>query len=85
MRIQERREPGPRRAQSGRCPLILLIDNYDSFTYNLFHYLGQLGADVVVKRNDELTRRRGAGAEARGHRAVARSLHAERSRHLPGR
>jgi anthranilate synthase component 2 len=34
--------------------LLLLIDNYDSFTYNLFHYLGELGADVVVKRNDEL-------------------------------
>ncbi len=34
---------------------LLLIDNYDSFTYNLFHYLGELGADVVVKRNDELT------------------------------
>ncbi len=33
----------------------LLIDNYDSFTYNLFHYLGELGAEVVVKRNDELT------------------------------
>jgi len=35
--------------------VLLLIDNYDSFTYNLFHYLGQLGADVVVKRNDELS------------------------------
>jgi anthranilate synthase component II len=35
--------------------LLLLIDNYDSFTYNLFHYLGQLGAEVVVKRNDEIT------------------------------
>jgi anthranilate synthase component 2 len=35
--------------------LLLLIDNYDSFTYNLFHYLGQLGAEVVVKRNDELS------------------------------
>jgi anthranilate synthase component 2 len=35
--------------------LLLLIDNYDSFTYNLFHYLGQLGAEVLVKRNDELT------------------------------
>ncbi len=34
---------------------ILLIDNYDSFTYNLFHYLGELGADVHVKRNDELS------------------------------
>ncbi|MGN6148471.1 MAG: anthranilate synthase component II [Rhizomicrobium sp.] len=35
--------------------MLLLIDNYDSFTYNLFHYLGELGADVLVKRNDELT------------------------------
>ena len=35
--------------------MLLLIDNYDSFTYNLFHYLGELGADVVVKRNDALT------------------------------
>ncbi|HTT99641.1 MAG TPA: aminodeoxychorismate/anthranilate synthase component II [Rhizomicrobium sp.] len=35
--------------------MLLLIDNYDSFTYNLFHYLGQLGAHVVVKRNDELS------------------------------
>ncbi|MGD0192771.1 MAG: aminodeoxychorismate/anthranilate synthase component II [Rhizomicrobium sp.] len=35
--------------------MLLLIDNYDSFTYNLYHYLAELGADVVVKRNDELT------------------------------
>jgi anthranilate synthase component 2 len=35
--------------------MFLLIDNYDSFTYNLFHYLGELGADVVVRRNDVLT------------------------------
>ena len=34
--------------------MLLLIDNYDSFTYNLVHYLGELGADVVVKRNDAL-------------------------------
>ena len=34
--------------------MILLIDNYDSFTYNLLHYLGDLGADVVVHRNDAL-------------------------------
>lgn len=34
--------------------MLLLIDNYDSFTYNLAHYLGVLGADVVVKRNDSL-------------------------------
>ena len=35
--------------------MILLIDNYDSFTYNLLHYLGELGADVVVRRNDKVT------------------------------
>jgi len=35
--------------------MFLLIDNYDSFTYNLFHFLGELGAQLVVKRNDTLT------------------------------
>jgi anthranilate synthase component II len=35
--------------------MFLLIDNYDSFTYNLWHYLGELGAEVVVKRNDAIT------------------------------
>jgi anthranilate synthase component 2 len=35
--------------------MLLLIDNYDSFTYNLFHLLGELGADVRVERNDALT------------------------------
>jgi anthranilate synthase component 2 len=35
--------------------MILLIDNYDSFTFNLFHYLGGLGADVEVVRNDKIT------------------------------
>ncbi|HET7405693.1 MAG TPA: aminodeoxychorismate/anthranilate synthase component II [Mycobacteriales bacterium] len=34
---------------------ILVIDNYDSFVFNLVHYLGQLGADCVVRRNDEIT------------------------------
>lgn len=36
-------------------PRLLLIDNYDSFTYNLVQYMGELGAEVVVRRNDELT------------------------------
>lgn len=35
--------------------MILVIDNYDSFTYNLVQYLGQAGANVVVRRNDEIT------------------------------
>ena len=35
--------------------MILMIDNYDSFTYNVVQYLGELGAEVVVYRNDEIT------------------------------
>jgi anthranilate synthase/aminodeoxychorismate synthase-like glutamine amidotransferase len=35
--------------------MLLVIDNYDSFTYNLVQYFGELGADVLVKRNDEIT------------------------------
>jgi len=35
--------------------VILLVDNYDSFTYNLYQYLGELGAEIRVVRNDELT------------------------------
>lgn len=35
--------------------MILMIDNFDSFTFNLVQYLGELGAEVVVKRNDELS------------------------------
>jgi anthranilate synthase component 2 len=34
--------------------MILMIDNYDSFTYNLVQYLGELGADVEVHRNDQV-------------------------------
>ncbi len=35
--------------------MFLLIDNYDSFTYNLWHYLGEMGAETVVRRNDALS------------------------------
>jgi anthranilate synthase component 2 len=35
--------------------VVLLLDNYDSFTYNLAQYLGELGADVAVRRNDAIT------------------------------
>jgi anthranilate synthase component II len=35
--------------------MIVLIDNYDSFTFNLVHYLGELGAEVVVHRNDKVS------------------------------
>jgi anthranilate synthase component 2 len=35
--------------------MILVIDNYDSFTYNLVHYLSELGARMIVRRNDALS------------------------------
>lgn len=35
--------------------MILMIDNYDSFTFNLVQFLGELGQELVVKRNDEVT------------------------------
>jgi anthranilate/para-aminobenzoate synthase component II len=35
--------------------MVLVIDNYDSFTYNLVQYLGELGADLLVRRNNEVT------------------------------
>ena len=35
--------------------MILMIDNYDSFTFNLVQFLGELGQELVIKRNDEVT------------------------------
>ena len=35
--------------------MVFVLDNYDSFTFNLVQYMGELGAEVVVRRNDELT------------------------------
>ncbi len=43
---------------------VLMIDNYDSFTYNLVHLFEELGAEVVTVRNDAITRRRGRRARA---------------------
>jgi anthranilate synthase component 2 len=41
--------------EKGKSMAILVIDNYDSFTYNLVHFLGELGAKLVVRRNDKIT------------------------------
>ena len=35
--------------------MILMIDNYDSFTYNLVQYFGELGVEILVKRNDQIS------------------------------
>jgi para-aminobenzoate synthetase component II len=48
-------------------PKLLVIDNYDSFTYNLVQYLGELGAELVVRRNDAIDL---AGARARAPDAI---------------
>ena len=46
--------------------MFVLIDNYDSFTYNLYHFLGELGAAIEVRRNDKVTRGRGHGLHPQG-------------------
>ena len=53
IREAERTHPHP--GQRLRPAMLLVIDNYDSFTYNLVQYLGELGADVLVRRNDAVT------------------------------
>jgi anthranilate synthase component 2 len=45
---------------------LLMIDNYDSFTYNIVQYFGELGAEVEVFRNDEITWRRSPRARPTG-------------------
>ena len=61
---------------------ILLLDNYDSFTYNLYQYLRMLGADVEVVRNDEISVDDIARSATRRHRHLARSVAAgERGHH----
>ena len=59
-------DPQPRALALEGGAMLLMIDNYDSFTYNLVQYLGELGADVHVVRNDAITldADRGAGARA---------------------
>src|SRR5579875_2113166 len=47
-------ERSARGAWGGAAPVILVIDNYDSFTYNLVQYLAELGAQVDVRRNDAI-------------------------------
>jgi len=46
--------------------MLLVIDNYDSFTYNLVQFLGELGAEPVVRRNDQITVEEIAGGGYRG-------------------
>ena len=62
--------------------MLLMLDNYDSFTYNLVQYLGELGADVRVYRNDAITLDEVAALAPGADRRLARALHADRGGHL---
>src|SRR5690606_30185203 len=55
-RYRDRHRPLDRGRETGKsAAMILVIDNYDSFTFNLVHYVMELGAEVRVARNDEIT------------------------------
>jgi anthranilate synthase component 2 len=54
-RLLERNRDGDADASWTKATMLILIDNYDSFTYNLVHYLGELGAESVVIRNDKIS------------------------------
>ncbi len=62
--------------------MVFVLDNYDSFTYNLVQYMGEMGAEMTVRRNDELTVDEVEALAPRPHPALARPLHAAGSRHL---
>ena len=61
---------------------VLVIDNYDSFTYNLVQYLGELGAEIEVVRNDRATVEELLSAKAGPARRLARPLHPRRGGNL---
>ena len=60
--------------------MVLVIDNYDSFTYNLVQYLGELGAEVQVVRNDAASIESIGRARSRADRDFARSRAGRRTR-----
>ena len=61
---------------------VLVIDNYDSFVYNLVQYLGELGAEPIVHRNDALTVDEAMAIEARRRPHLARAGPSGGRRHL---
>ncbi len=58
--------------------MILLLDNYDSFTYNLAQYLGELGCEVEVHRNDKISVEEIGGEETGAHCDFAGAVYAAR-------
>ena len=62
--------------------MIVVLDNYDSFTYNLVQYLGELGETLAVYRNDKITVAEIAAQRAGGDRDLPRAVLARRGRDL---
>ena len=80
------RSPTTSGVRKGLGPMTtLLIDNYDSFTYNLYQYLEELGAETVVYRNDAVTLEDCRALAPGPRRDFARPGHTRRSRHLARR
>ena len=69
-------------ASKGGENMLLLIDNYDSFTYNLYQYLCELGQEVMVVRNDKTTIGRDREDDAGAHRDFTRAFHPSAGRYL---
>jgi hypothetical protein len=68
---------------AGKKPLkVLVIDNYDSFVYNLVQYIGELGAQTIVYRNNEITLEEVAKLNPRQDRDFAGSRHTRRRKIL---
>ncbi len=57
--------------------MVFVLDNYDSFTYNLVQYLGELGAEVEVRRNDQISVAEIERLRPGAHRSLARTLHTD--------
>ena len=82
-RLDPRQAPSKTLTGKPTGPMIVLIDNYDSFTFNLVHYLGELGAEVVVHRNDKITADDVIAADPDAIVLSPGPCTPERGRHLP--
>ena len=82
MQRRDARDRARLRAAGAGGMRVLVLDNYDSFTYNLVQYLGELGAEVETVRNDRATVEELLARRLRPLRRLAGAVHAQRGRHL---